>query len=136
MLRALGYNSEELLGLFYKSEKIAIKRKKFKKEFDPEILLGQRAAQDIVEPKKGEVIVKKNRKISRPLIKKLQEAKIKEFDVEREELLGKYLAQDIVDPSSGEIVAQLNTEITDSILDSILEVFFRKGFAARRTSTL
>jgi len=121
LLRALGYSSEDLLRLFYKTEKISIKRKKFKKEFDPALLLGQRATKDITGSKKSDVIVKKNRKISRPLIKKMQEANIKEFDVEPEELLGKYLAHDIVDPSSGEVIAVLNSEITESVLDSILE---------------
>jgi len=121
LLRALGYTSEELLALFYKSEKISIKRKKFKKEFDSEILLGQRATQDIPDPKTGEILAKKNRKISRALLKKMEEAKLKEFDVQQEELLGKYLAQDVTDPSSGEVIAKLNTEITESVLDSILE---------------
>ena len=121
LLRALGYNSEDLLGLFYKTEKISVKRNKLKKEFDPDLLLGQRATQDIVGPKKGEIIVRKNRKISKVLIKKMVEANIKEFDVEPEELLGKYLAQDVVDPSSGEVIAQLNSEITESVLDSILD---------------
>jgi DNA-directed RNA polymerase subunit beta len=119
LLRALGYNSEELLELFYRTEKIAVRRNKFKKEFDPENSLGQRAAQDIIGPKK-EVIVKKNRKISKALIRKMQEAKIKEFAVEPEELLGKYLARDIIDPSSGEVVAQLNSEITEPVLESII----------------
>ena len=120
LLKALGYTSEELLGLFYKTEKITIKRKKFKKDFDPEILSGQRASHEIVDPKTGEVLAKKNRKIGKALLKRLVEAKIKEFDVEREELLGKYLLHDIMD-SSGEVIALLNTEITDSILDSLLE---------------
>jgi len=121
LLRALGYTSEELLRLFYRSEKISVKRKKFKKEFDPDILLGQRAALDIYDPKTGEPLVKKHRKISKALLKKMVEAKIKEFDVEPEELLGKYLAQDLVDPSSGEVIAHLNSEITESVLESILE---------------
>ena len=120
LLRALGYNAEELLGLFYRTEKISVKRNKLKKEFDPDLMLGQRAALDIVGPKKGEIIVKKNRKISKALIKKMVEANIKEFDVEPEELFGKYFAQDVIDPSSGEVIAQLNSEITESILDSIL----------------
>jgi DNA-directed RNA polymerase subunit beta len=126
LLRALGYSSEELLDLFYKTEKISIKRKKFKKEFDPELLLGQRAIQDIPDTKTGEVLVKKNRKISKALLKKMVEAKLKEFDVEREELLGKYLAHDIVDKSSGEVIAQLNSEITESVLDSILDAKIKK----------
>ena len=121
LLRALGYTSEELLGLFYNSEKISVKRKKFKKEFDPEILMGQRANQDILDPKTGEVLVKKNRKITKAILKKLVEASLKDFDVEQEELLGKFLAQNVTDPSSGEVIAQLNSEITESVLDSIAE---------------
>ena len=120
LLKALGYTAEELLRLFYKAENISIKRKKFKKEFDPEILLGQRASHEIVDPKSGEVLAKKNRKIGKALLKKLVEAKIKEFDIEREDLVGKYLTRDIVD-SSGEVIALSNTEITDSILDSFLD---------------
>jgi len=120
LLKALGYTAEELLRLFYRVEKITIKRKKFKKDFDPEILLGQRASHEMVDPKTGEVLAKKNRKIGKALLKRLVEAKIKEFDVEREDLLGKYLTQDIVD-SSGEVIVLSNTEITDAILDSILD---------------
>ena len=67
------------------------------------------------------MIVKKDRKISKALLKKMVEAKIKEFDVELEELLGKYLAHDIVDPSSGEVIAQLKSEITESVLEGILD---------------
>ncbi len=120
LLKALGYTAEELLRLFYRSEKISIKRKKFKKDFDPEILLGQRASHEMVDPKTGEVLAKKDRKIGKALLKRLVEAKIKEFDVEREDLIGKYLVHDIVD-SSGEVIVLSNTEITDSILDSILD---------------
>jgi len=120
LLKALGYTAEELLKLFYRTEKLTIKRKKFKKDFDPEILLGQRASHEMVDPKTGEVLAKKNRKIGKALLKRLVEAKIKEFDVEREDLIGKYLAHDIVD-SSGEVIVLSNTEITDSILDSILD---------------
>ena len=126
LLRALGYTSDELLALFYKSEKISIKRKKFKKEFDPEIMLGQRASQDIPGPKKGEVLVKQHRKISKALLKKMVEAKVKEFNVEPEELVGKYLAQDVVDPSSKEVIALLNSEITESMLDSMLDAKVKK----------
>ena len=120
LLKALGYTAEELLRLFYSAEKITIKRKKFKKDFDPEILLGQRASHEMVDPETGEVLAKKDRKIGKALLKRLVEAKIKEFDVDREDLIGKYLVHDIVD-SSGEVIVLSNTEISDSILDSILD---------------
>lgn len=120
LLKALGYSSEELLRAFYQVEKIVVKRKKFAKVFDPEVLAGQRALQDLVHPKTKEVLVKKGRKLSKALVKKLAETKIAFLDVEKEELLGKVLAHDVVD-SSGEIIARCNDEITDSVLDAMLE---------------
>jgi DNA-directed RNA polymerase subunit beta len=120
LLKALGLSSEELLRFFYKVEKIKVKRKKFKKIFDPEVLIGQRVLQDLLHPESKELLVKKNRKISKALAKRLVEANIGEIDVERDELLGKFLAHDLVDPATGEVFARCNDELTDTVLDSLL----------------
>ncbi len=121
LLKALGYSAEELLRKFYQVEKITIKGKKFKKQFDPEVFIGQRAQSDVVHPKTKEVLVKQNRKITKAGIKKIIEAKIDHFVFDKEELIGKYLVQDLVHPSSGEVIARCNDEITESIVDSILD---------------
>jgi len=120
LLKALGLSSEELLRFFYKVEKITVKRKKIKKIFDPEVLIGQRVLQDLVHPETKEVLVKQNRKISKALAKRLVEANIGELDIERDELLGKFLVHDLVDPSTGEVIARCNDELTDTVLDSLL----------------
>jgi DNA-directed RNA polymerase subunit beta len=120
LLKALGYSSEELLRAFYPIEKIVVKRKKFMKVFDPDVLPGQRVLHDLINPKTKEVLVKKGRKLSKAVIKKLVEAKISFLDVAKEELPGKILAHDVVD-SSGEIIAKCNDEITDTMLDALLK---------------
>jgi DNA-directed RNA polymerase subunit beta len=120
LLKALGLTSEDLLRTFYNVEKITVKRKKFKKVFDADLLVGQRVAHDLVHPETGEILVKKNRKISKALAKRLVEAKIGDFDIEREELVGKILAHDLVDSSSGEVIARCNDEVTDTVIDGLL----------------
>ena len=121
LLKALGYSAEELLRYFYRVENIVIKKKKIKKVFDLDILTGQRASQDLIHPKTGEILVKQHRKISKAIAKKLAESKIDFLDVEPEELFGKYAAHDLVDPASGEIIVPCNGEITESVLTAIME---------------
>ncbi len=121
LLKALGYTSAELLKFFYKVEKISVDGENYRVRFDPEVMIGQRVGHDIVHPKSGEVLAKKNRKISKALAKKLLEAKIEWFDIEKEALLEKYLAHDIVHPETGELIAGCNSNITESLLATISE---------------
>ncbi len=147
LLRALGYSPEELLRYFYKVEKLVVKRKKLKKVFDLELLLGQRATQDLVHPETGAVLVKKGRKISKAAGRKLAGAKIDLIDVEFDELVGKFVAHDVVAPGTGEMILPCNGEITETVLTSMLdakvkefEVLFIDGAnvtdAFRKTLTL
>jgi len=120
LLKALGHSAEELLRFFYATEQVTIVKKKFQKAFNPDLMEGQRAPQDLVDAKTGEVIAKKGRKIGKALIKKLHEATIGYLDVEREDLIGKHIAHDVVDPKTGEVIIPCNTELTDSLLDDIV----------------
>src|SRR3954466_9779435 len=66
ILRALGMSNEEILQYFYRIETLAFEKDgKYFKMVDLEILAGQRAEEDILDPKSGEVIVKKNRKFTK-----------------------------------------------------------------------
>ena len=126
LLRALGYSPEELLRYFYKVEKLVVKRKKLKKVFDLELLLGQRVAQDLIHPETGAVLVKKGRKISKAAGKKLAGAKIDLLDVEFDELVGKFVAHDVVAPGTGEMILPCNGEITETVLTSMLDAKVKK----------
>ena len=73
--RALGYSTEELLNYFYDTETIHFEQsKKYSRQVNYELLVGQRATRDIKHPKTKEVLVKKNRKFTKGAIRKLQES--------------------------------------------------------------
>ena len=76
LLRALGYSTEELLNYFYDTETIHFEpSKKYSRQVNYELLVGQRATRDIKHPKTKEVLVKKNRKFTKGAIRKLQESR-------------------------------------------------------------
>ena len=127
ILRAMGLTVEEILERFYKFETIRFDSKsktvvstKFFKSIDPEILDGQRAVDDIVDPKSGEVIVKKNRKFTKAVIRKIKEAKIKEVDVEFDAVVGRVAAKDVIDSGTGEVIIEANDEITESHIEELV----------------
>src|SRR6188472_3199543 len=74
LLRALGYSTEELLNYFYDTETIHFEpQKKYSRQVNYDLLVGQRATRDIKHPKTKEVLVKKNGKFTKGAIRKLQE---------------------------------------------------------------
>ena len=121
LLRALKYTGQELLDYFYHREKILIRKGKFLKEISKDVLVGQKATTDILDPETHKVIVKKHRRITEGAFKKLEMAKVNTISAEPEDVLGKYLARDVVDPETGEVIAELNEEIDEKLLDTIKE---------------
>ncbi len=75
LLKALGYSAEDLLHFFYETEKLYFTEEGASREVNPELLLGQKVHEDIVDPKTKEVIVKQNKKISRSAIRRMTESK-------------------------------------------------------------
>ena len=122
LLKALGYSTEELLNYFYPSEKIFIGNEaQSEKELNPDIVVGSRAPEDILHPETGEVLIKKNRKLGKQTLRKLQEIGIQRLPVKTGDLVGQVLAQDIVDFNTGEIVAECNDSITEALLTEMVE---------------
>ncbi len=119
LLKALGYSVEELLNFFYPSEEIVIEGRKILKSIEPEYIVGQRASRDIKDPKTGEIIVKKDRKITRLITKRLVAAGIKYIPIEVEDIIGRIASQDIVDRNTGEVVLECNQALTREVLDEI-----------------
>ncbi|ABK17236.1 DNA-directed RNA polymerase subunit beta [Syntrophobacter fumaroxidans] len=124
LLKALGYATEELLNYFYPSEKIFLKSEaQSEKELNPDILMGSRAPEDILHPQTGEVLIKKNRKLGKQALRRLQEVGINRLPMKSTELIGQVLAQDVIDYGTGEIVAECN----DSIDADMLKEFVERG---------
>src|SRR6478735_3842147 len=101
ILRALGMSNQEVLNYFYRIERLVLESdNKFYKMVDLEILSGQRAEDDIVDPKSNEVIVKKNRKFTKAVIKRIQDAGIKRLEIPLEGVIGRVASEDIVDETT------------------------------------
>lgn len=122
LLKALGYNTEQLLEYFYDLDEIIVKKGKLYRKLDIERMSGQRAIADIVDPKTGDVLVKAGRRITRAIVKKIKDINLTEVEVQPEDLDGKVLAKPIIDESTGEILADANHELSASLIKKAIEI--------------
>ncbi len=119
LLRALGYDSEDVLGMFFETNKVLIENSEFKLELIPERLRGETALFDI---RAGDsVVVETGRRITARHIKQLEKANLSSLQVPREYLLGKVVAKNVVDKSTGEVVCPCNTEVTEDLLNKLIK---------------
>ena len=121
VLKSLGLSVSELLHLFYEKETINfLKDDKFEREMDVKLMIGARADEDILNPKTGDVLVKKGKKITKVSVKKMAEAKLSKFPIELEQIAGKVLFDDIYDEETGEVLASANEALTeDKVYDLV-----------------
>jgi DNA-directed RNA polymerase subunit beta len=120
LLKALGYTDQQLLDRFYKKELVRIREGKLEKKLNYEILRGQRALTDLVDPATGKVLVKKGRRISVGAIRQMEQAGIEYVAMEQDELVGKITAEDILDKSDKAVVP-LNTELGLEHLEKMIK---------------
>lgn len=127
VLRSMNMSTEQILGYFYKVEEIQFEKLKGKKDLsffkkiDLNVLSGQRAQQDIIDPKSKEVIVKKNRKYTKAVIDAIRDAKIERLEIPKESLEGLFLAEDVIDMNTGEVLISANEALSADKLDEIIE---------------
>ncbi len=126
LLRALGYSTSQLLDEYYDKEMVHIERGaegelKFFRAIDMDLLTGQRAAADIIDPKDGSVVVKKGRKFTKIQVKRMKAAGIDRLPVEREELAGKFAAEDVFDEQTGEVLVECNQVLDEAKVNAICE---------------
>jgi DNA-directed RNA polymerase subunit beta len=119
LLKALGYSTEELLNFFYNTEKVFIEAETIEKKFNPEFMVQRKSTTDIIVPATGEILVKKHKKITPALIRKIQEAGIDRLSLLPNELIGRYVAHDILDPATGERVIACNEPVTEEKLKEL-----------------
>jgi DNA-directed RNA polymerase subunit beta len=121
LLRALGFDPEYLLNYFYQSETVFLEEGKIFKSITPELLLGQKISRDIKSPK-NEILVKKNRKVTKLSLKKIKEAGLERIQIDLEDIVGHILARGIVNPDTGEVLAEHNQPVTEALLESCREL--------------
>ena len=121
LLRSLGYDSEQILAMFYDINEFSVdKDGNYKMALIPDRLRGEVASFDIVG-KGGSVIVESGRRITARHIRQIEKEKLKKLVVPTEYILGRSLAKNIVDKKTGEVIVECNTELTEEILAQLLE---------------
>ena len=117
LLRALGYETPEIIDLFFEKDDIKIEKDLFKLKLIPERLKGTIATDELKI--KNKVIIEPGKIFNARHVKMLQEAKIEYLPISEEYLYGKIIGQDIIDQETGEIVVPLNTSIDIENIDLI-----------------
>ena len=121
LLRALGYNNEEMLAEFFEVNSFHVDPKEgVQLELVPERLRGETLDFDLADGDK--VIVEAGRRITARHIKQLEASGIEALAVPDSYLVGRILAHDVIDAGTGELVAAANDEITEEHLEA-----FRKA---------
>jgi DNA-directed RNA polymerase subunit beta len=119
LLRGLEYTNEEMIDIFFETNKFTIGSEKCLFHLIPERLRGEIAAFDVKF--EGEVIVEEGRRITAKHIRKMNKVGISEIEVPNEYLHGKILGKNLIDEASGEIIADVNAEITEELLQVMID---------------
>jgi DNA-directed RNA polymerase subunit beta len=127
LLRALGFDSVQMLDMFFDHNVFKIKKNDISMVLQADWLRGETATFDIKV--KGEVLVQQGRRVTALHIKQLKKTSIKSLVVPDDYLWGKILANNLVDAETGEVFASANDEITEELLLLIRE----KGIKEIRT---
>src|SRR5947208_459749 len=121
LLRALGMTTEDLLNYYYKSDAVVFDGRKPALVFNANHLLGGKVSADVRDPKSNELIVKEGKKFTRPVLRQMEAARVKQIPIGWEDILGRIASHDIVEPQTKEVLVECNHEITQEKLDLIRE---------------
>ena len=119
LLRALGYETEDILGEFFEITSCHLKNGEYHIDLIPQRLRGEIASFDILVPETDELIVEQGRRITARHIKQMEKCQMQDLVVPRDYLIGKTLAKNVIDTATGEFVANANDEITEELLDTM-----------------
>ena len=119
LLRALGYENEEMIKIFFETNKFSLSANKLMFHVIPERLRGEMAVFDIKHD--GAVVIEEGRRITAKHVRQLEKSGVTEIEIPRDYLYGKILGHNVVDKSTGELLASVNDEITDNLLQKLID---------------
>ncbi len=137
LLKAMGYDEQQIMDFFYPVETFHIEpeglRKEvtaevfevgtdgLKKETTTEIISYQKVTVDINHPETGDLMGKKGRRLKN-LLSRLEEAGMSSIPVSDEEIMEKPSAEVVPDPETGEVILDFNEEITEEKLNELRRI--------------
>jgi DNA-directed RNA polymerase subunit beta len=127
LLRALGYDTEQIIEMFFDHDDFRISDKNITMQLVPSRLRGEMLDFDIKI--KNKVLVPGGRRITQRHIRELDKAGISQLEVPLSYMVGKTLAHNVVDTGTGELLAHVNDEISEEMV----EEFIGKGIKEIKT---
>ena len=124
LLRALGYETSEIIDLFFEKDEIKYDKDSFLLKLIPDRLKGTIAIDDLKI--KNKLIIEAGKIFNARHVKLLQESKLEYLPISDEYLYGKILGQDIIDEETGEILIPQNTPIDIDNIDLIKKLSLDK----------
>ena len=124
LLRALGFNTEEILQLFYENDAYRIRREDGAAAIYLQLVPARLRGFSLsfpIKDRKGNIIVEEGRRITSRHVRQMEEAKLEELKVNSDYVVGSALAKDIIDQSTGEVLFACNEEITEEVLGRLIE---------------
>ncbi len=119
VLRALGYNEEQMLDIFFEKNSFFLSKQGASLELIPARLRGETAAFEI---RIGDtVIVEEGRRITARHVRQLEDAGVKRLPVPTEYLAGKVLAHDVFSKETGEVLAKVNEILTVATVAKLVD---------------
>ena len=132
LLRALGMSGQDILQTFFEMDTFLLSDGNVRLKLIAQRLRGDQADFDITSPT-GEVIVKKDQRITARHVRELDKAKMTELAIPPEHvvafLAGRPLGEDVIDAGTGELIAQANEVVTADLIQK----FMKAGIAEIRT---
>jgi DNA-directed RNA polymerase subunit beta len=117
LLRAMGFETEEIIAMFFDMNTYHIQKGKLELDLIPERLRGETFNFDIRNGK--EVIVEAGRRVTAKHIREMAKAGMEKLPVPDSVVYGQFLSKNLVDQETGEIIAYANDEVTEDILAKI-----------------
>jgi len=119
LLRALDYDNEQIIDLFFEKISITLNKTNSKMKLVPEHIKGDTFNFDIKDGK--EVIVEAGKRITSRHERKLKKSKLTSLTLEDSYLIEKSLARNVIDKETGEVIYPANTTITEEVLERLRE---------------
>jgi DNA-directed RNA polymerase subunit beta len=119
LLRALGYDTEQIVSMFFETDRFELGEKGITVDLVPTRLRGETLDFDVKI--KNKLLVEAGRRITQRHIRELDKAGITKLEVPVSFLAGKTLAHNVIDKSTGELLANVNDELTESVIETLVQ---------------
>ena len=116
LFKVLNMSVSDVLKYFYKETNIKFRNGNWISDFNFEGIVGKSFGFDIINAKTNEIVIPKNRKITKRTINQLKESGFKEFILDRNFISSYVLADDVMDSATGEIILPVGTQLDEDKL--------------------